>query len=173
MKRYHISIITPLLLSLFIYLFYRIDETNVNLLINYFFDWNFIESKHMLHTILPIPDFIIYNIPEGLWVFSISLLGAKLYLPVKNFRIHLIFIPIVFAITLEIMQALHITNGTFDVLDLLVSTLAWGLAYLYYQWPISQLKELQYTSTRMCAFLFVFACVYLSDINNITWLTRP
>lgn len=171
MKRYHISIVIPLLLSLFIYLFYRIDETNVNLLLSYFFDLGFTESKHTLKSILPIPEFIIYNLPEGLWVFSISLLGANLFIRIKKIRIHLIFLPITFAIALEIFQGMHITNGTFDILDVLISTIAWLLAYLYYEWPINQLKELQYTSTRMYAFLFVFACVYLSDINNITWLT--
>lgn len=171
MKRYHLSIIIPLLLSLFIYLIYRIDETNINLLLKSFFHHNFTDFKNHLNTALPIPSFIIYNLPEGLWVFSISLLGANLYITRKGFRIHMIYVPLLFAFILEIMQALHITNGTFDMLDLLVSFVAWILAFLYYQWPINHLKELQNNSIRFYAFFFVFACVYLSDIDNIFGLS--
>ena len=172
MKRYQLSIIIPLLMSLFVYLFYRIDQTNINLILNTLFQNSFSELKTSINQMIQLPEFMIYNVPEGLWVFSISLLGAKLFIKIKKVRIHLIYLPISFALVLEIIQAMHITNGTFDPMDMLISSLGWLFAFCYYLYSANTVTHLPNKVSRLYIFCFVFCCVYLSDINNLFWITN-
>ena len=71
---------------------------------------------------LEIPDWIVYNLPDGLW--SYSLMSAILLLfeiKIDKESVPWIVIALLFPISFEIGQRFNITNGTFDVLDVLYS----------------------------------------------------
>ncbi len=76
--------------------------------------------KTYLH--FKIPDWIIYNLPDGLWVFSLT----SFLLMVWNFRItfkNILWVASGFIIMViaEFLQLFHIIRGTFDYYDLLYS----------------------------------------------------
>jgi hypothetical protein len=166
MLKYKISIIVPLIISLFIYTFYRAEETNVNLLLKYVFQSDFQSIQVHIREAIPLHSVIIYNLPESLWVFSITLLGANLFIRIKHRKIYLIYFPIVFVLLLEILQLLKITDGTFDLLDIVISSAFWLLALAYCSTYVSSLRELKNNRARFILFIIVFSLAYLSDLNN-------
>ena len=166
MFKYKISIIVPLIISLFIYTFYRAEETNVNLLLKYVFHSDFQSIRVQVRETIPLHSLFIYNLPEGLWVFSITLLGANLFLRIKHRTIYLVYFPIVFVLLLEILQLLQITDGTFDLLDIAISSVFWLLAFAYCSTCVSSLRELKNTSVRFALFIIAFSLVYLADMNT-------
>jgi hypothetical protein len=166
MTKYKINVIIPLISSLFIYTFYRAEETNVNLLLKYVFHSDFQSIRIHVKDAIPLPSVVIYNLPEGLWVFSVTLLGANVFLRVKHRKIYLIYLPILFVILLEILQLLKITDGTFDLLDIVISSAFWLLAFAYCSTYVSSLRELENNRARFILFIIVFSLAYLSDMNN-------
>jgi len=127
MSRYKISVITPLIICLFIYTFYRAEETNVNLLLKHVFHTDFQSIRIHVKEAIPLHSVVVYNLPEGLWIFSITLLGVNLFLRIRQRKIYLIYFPIIFVLLLEILQLLKITDGTFDLLDIVISLAFLGL----------------------------------------------
>jgi len=166
MSKYKISIIVPLIISLFIYTFYRAEETNVNLLLKYVFHPDFESIRVYVREAIPLHTVVIYNLPEGLWIFSITLLSSNLFLRIKHRKIYLIYFPIVFVLLLEVLQLLKITDGTFDLLDIGMSSAFWLLAFAYCSTYGSSLRELKNNRARFILFIIVFSLVYLSDMNN-------
>jgi hypothetical protein len=166
MYKYKISIIVPLIICLFIYTFYRVEETNVNLLLKYVFRSDFQSIRVYISEAIPLHSVVIYNLPEGLWIFSITLLGANLFIRIKHRKIYLIYLPIVFVLLLEILQLLKITDGTFDLLDIGMSSAFWLLSFVYCSTCGSSLRELKNNRTRFILFIIVFSLAYLSDLNT-------
>jgi hypothetical protein len=124
------SIITALLISLSIYLFYRSEKTVVNelfVLILSFDTYMLIKSN--VAYFIPLKEIIIFSLPGGLWVFCTTALSLDFYLKIGNHRIEISFIPLLFAIGLEFCQLVHITNGTFDFWDIVFYLTFWLLAY--------------------------------------------
>jgi hypothetical protein len=138
----------------------------VNLLLKYVFRSDFQSIRAYISEAIPLHSVVIYNLPEGLWVFSITLLGANLFVRIKRRKIHLIYLPIVFVLILEVLQLLKITDGTFDLLDLGISIAFWLLAFVYCSTFGSSLKELKNTRARFILFIVVFSLAYLSDLNT-------
>lgn len=166
MTKYKISVIIPLIISLFIYTFYRAEETNVNLLLKYVFHTDFQSIRMHVRDAIPLHSVVVYNLPEGLWVFSITLLGANLFLRITHRKIYLIYFPMLFVLLLEILQLLKITDGTFDLLDIVISSAFWLLALVFCSTYGSSLKELKNNRARFILFIIVFSLTYLSDLNN-------
>ena len=71
-----------------------------------------------------IPDFLVYSIPDGLWLFSYILLIGVIW----NFNYHRCFLLImllpIYAISHEILQLYHLVPGYFDILDFVVYVVA-------------------------------------------------
>ena len=115
--------------SLFIYLFYRTEKTVVNeIFISIISFDRFIELRKSITNTLPLNKHIIYSLPEGLWVFCISLTSKRLFLKVGSLEINLLFVPLIFSIGLELFQLFHLTNGRFDFWDIGFSILFWSIA---------------------------------------------
>ena len=66
-----------------------------------------------------LPDWMVYNLPAGLWLFAF-LHGLQLLRSPFWFYV----LAVLFAIGAEVMQATHFTSGTFDFQDLLAYLLA-------------------------------------------------
>jgi hypothetical protein len=126
MKRKYILIIISLLISLFIYLFYRTDRTLVNQLVIHLISIDtYAKLKASVAGALPLNDIIVYSLPEGLWVFCITLTSRHYYIEMFGRRMDCLYIPILFSVGLELFQLLHITNGRFDFMDISVSFIFW------------------------------------------------
>ena len=118
-----------LLLSLCIYVFYRTEKTLINeMIIWHVSDDNFYALRSNISLAIPLNEHIIYSLPEGLWVFCITLTSKPFFLKIDKFRINLLYLPLIFSIGLELFQLLHLTNGRFDLWDIGLSILFWSLA---------------------------------------------
>ena len=100
------------------------------------FDW--VRNADMMNSIEKlgfniclIPAWMIYILPDGLWMFSYCLIIGSIW----DFRISrcwfmltlLLFVAIIF----EFLQYIHVIPGTFDNLDIIAYTIAFFLGALY------------------------------------------
>jgi hypothetical protein len=146
------------------YVLFRPDDTVVNQLITRVFHADLSADRFMLHHLLQVPDFVVYSLPGGLWIFSITLLARKLSLQVRNWKINLTYVPIGFAVGLEMLQLFHITDGTFDWMDIVVSLFCWGAAVLASKVYFAGMLPQRPTRMRLAFFLGLFASAYLADV---------
>lgn len=107
---------------------------------------------------------VIYSLPEGLWVFCISLTSRFFYISFGRIKINLALIPPIVAIGLEICQLLHVTNGRFDFVDIGFSFLFWLVAYLFTDTENEEenIREKITFSGISCA--FCYSIVYLAHV---------
>lgn len=126
MSKKYIVVCFSLLISLFIYLFYRTQNTVVNQVLIHLISFNtYIEWKTYFAAHVPLPEIVVFSVPEGLWMLCITLTSKPYYIGVGKNRIYCIYIPLVFCVVLEFFQLLHITNGRFDFMDILVFVIFW------------------------------------------------
>jgi hypothetical protein len=114
---------------LFVYVFYRTDKTLVTRLFIALFsreEYSFLKTR--IRSFLPLADCLIYSVPEGLWVFCITVTSSFFYLEGRKKKWDLVYVPILAAVLMEIFQLLHLANGRFDVMDINVSIGFWLLA---------------------------------------------
>ncbi len=129
MKKHYWYIFFALIVSLFIYVFYRTDKTLVNQMIIQLISFKTYQHLKLIITAsLPLNKYIIYSLPEGLWVFCITLTSKEFYFDLFKKRINCVFIPLVFVVALELFQLFRITNGYFDFFDIGISLLFWLIA---------------------------------------------
>lgn len=114
-----------------IYLFFRTTDTVVyqifQLIIS---DSSLIKIRDFLQE-NQTPSWFIYNLPGGLWIFAFAN-ACFLFLSDRQCDYSKKIIAILFSIVclLEFMQLIHLTDGRFDFLDLLVYALASLGSYL-------------------------------------------
>ena len=126
MKKNYVLIGLSLLISLFIYVFYRTERTLVNeLIIRLISVTTYKTLREAVAHALPLNDVIVYSLPEGLWIFCITLTSKPYFIRLYGWYLDCVYIPLVFCISLEMLQLVHITNGRFDWMDILVSVLFW------------------------------------------------
>lgn len=162
------SIAGVLFISLFIYAFYRSDKTVINeLIILILSEETYISIKSFIVSIMPLPEPIIFSLPGGLWVFCVTILSSNFYLPVKQYRIPMVFLPILFATGLELCQLIHLTRGRFDLWDVVFYLLFWLLAYHSFQsrWQQQQNIFAPFTIHGFIC-LVCFFSVYLAHVNH-------
>ena len=165
MRKHLVYILPSLLISLFIYLFYRTEKTVVNdLFINIISRENYILLKHFVLQKIPLNEYIIFSLPEGLWVFCITLTSKDIYLTYKGKEIDFAFLPLVFSIGLELLQLLNFTNGRFDPFDILISIFFWFIAYFIIDHKFSKQDIFKSFNNRSIAFLLSYAIVYLAHV---------
>jgi len=164
-RKKYILICIPLLISLFIYLFYRTGRTAVNeIFIRMISATTYTSLKAHIVKALPLNNIVIYSLPEGLWIFCITLTSKPYYARLNNRRVDCVYIPLIFCITLEIFQLFHITNGRFDFMDIGVSVVFWLLAsYVVSDEPEKQ-DIFTRPNSRMIAFLASYCIVYLAHV---------
>lgn len=159
LRLFSASVLLSLLISLFIYLFYRINETVVYLMATAFFPHLLSTTKIWLHKSLYLPEFIIYNLPEGLWVFTLSLvIGSSIW----RYPFFTLLFPLVYTLGLETLQYLHFTDGTFDAMDVATIIIFWILGLGFSSFLNLQLKR----KWSLLLIVALFFLVFLSDIQN-------
>lgn len=101
-----------------IYFLFR-DKT---ILFNQFFStfgFDGLQEKQRIQEIIPVPNWIIYSLPGGIWVYVASIFAHKFEKKLFYFPVHVYILPAIYALGLEFCQLCHLTDGTFDWLDLL------------------------------------------------------
>ena len=166
MKKHLPSLIVALLYCLFIYVFYRTDKTLINqFIIALFSEENYISVKESVTSFLPLRDFAIYSLPEGLWVFCITLTSSFFYLEVQNRRWYLEILPLLLAVILELFQWLHFTNGRFDIIDIAFAAGFWLLALLCTWKNPSKEPLFQSLNSKTVWCVLSYSIVYLAHVT--------
>lgn len=165
MRKKYFLIVLCLSICLFIYLFYRTEKTVVNeIFISIISFDKFVSLRKTVTNILPLNEYIIYSLPEGLWVFCITLTSKPFFFKIGSREINLLFIPLLFSIGLELFQLLHLTNGRFDILDIGFSILFWAIAnYLITDKSIKQNIFHPFTAKSFIC-LLSYIIVYLAHV---------
>jgi hypothetical protein len=68
-----------------------------------------------------LPSFIIYSLPDGLWAYSFTFSLRLILQSHEKIRFVFLMIPFTFSIIVEVLQAFHLFQGTFDWADLFFS----------------------------------------------------
>jgi Ca2+/Na+ antiporter len=157
----YILIAMAMLLGLYLYFMYRSQDTIVNALLAKLGAREFPFLMNIWHKHYAIPQWCMYSLPEGLWVFSATLLSIRLEFPIREKRIHLKYLPFLFAMLVELVQVLGITNGQFDWLDIFVSFIFTVLALII---PSKEQKKNAIESKEFWLLVLIYAMVYLSDV---------
>ena len=85
-----------------------------------------------------LPDFLLYALPDGFWMFSY--MSLILYLwnnELRRDNFFWIFILSIIALLSELGQLLKIISGTFDIVDLLMYLLGTILPFMIYKKSIT------------------------------------
>ncbi len=165
MKKNYVLIILFLLFSLFIYLFYRTEKTVINELFVSIISFDkYVELRNSIANTLPLNKHIIYSLPEGLWVFCITLTSKFLFLKIGHREIGCVFIPLIFSIVLEFFQLLNLTNGRFDFWDIGISSSFWFLANYFILYRSVEQNILKPISIRSIVCFSSYAIVYLAHV---------
>jgi hypothetical protein len=108
----------PLILGGFIYIIFR---TETLIMFHWFKYLNFSDEINIIKNIKPVqyfPNWFIYNLPDGLWIFSYTAISLEIWKhSITRQNIFWVFsIPII-AVLSEFLQLFKIIPGTFDFLD--------------------------------------------------------
>ena len=111
--------IVPLTIGIILYLLFRPTTIFLFRLTEMVGLKNIIE--HLRSEIIQgkMPDWIIYNVPDGLWSFALTTTMLQHWenkVDLNN-TFWIIFIPL-FGISLELFQKWHLISGTFDMADI-------------------------------------------------------
>ncbi len=120
----YLLVILALLASLYIYHGYRDEHTVLNII------WPSILDDFSTLRIKSLPAWVVFSLPEALWVFAATVLSADLYLTESWPKIGFLLLPLLFGLGLELLQLLHITDGVFDILDIWAAVLGFVVALL-------------------------------------------
>jgi hypothetical protein len=121
--------------------------------------------KYDINHILPLKESIIYSLPEGLWIFCITLNSASFHLAWNNHKYRLVSLPIILAIGMELFQLAGFTNGRFDIMDLIFSTAFWVLAVYISRHRLATEPLFQSFNPKCVSCLASYAIVYLAHVS--------
>lgn len=162
---YYGIIVLGLLTALFLYAFYRTTDTVVNrVFISVFSHDSFYQLRNVVTTIMPLPDWMVYSIPEALWVFCATLVSKNLYLSIGRYSVNCVYIPILFAFLWEVFQLVGITKGYCDFWDIILSSIAFVLAKKFFKPPYGVMHVFKTFTFQVFLFFVMFAIVYLSHV---------
>ncbi|HYC85715.1 MAG TPA: hypothetical protein VEB86_10855 [Chryseosolibacter sp.] len=165
MRKRYLLIVVSLLASLFIYVFYRTEKTVINeMLIRLISLDNYVALRTIVAGLLPLNELVIYSLPGGLWVFCITLTSNPYHIRLSNWQIDCVFIPLVFSIGLEIFQALRVTNGRFDIMDICVAIAFWLPAKYFFNDNPDKVNILDPLDGRGLMCLASYGIVYFSHV---------
>lgn len=119
------SVLLPLCAGLFIYLFFRPGNSFIRQWlheVSSVFDSSFLPDLTYQY---PLPRWIVYSLPDGLWMLSLTLV----ILAIWNFKLNRssllwIILAACAGLSFETCQAMHYIRGHFDLMDLVLILLA-------------------------------------------------
>ena len=67
-----------------------------------------------------VPDWVLYSLPDGLWLFSFSSAVMVIWeMEITRYSLILLLSILILVISLEALQYYNIINGTFDIIDVI------------------------------------------------------
>lgn len=147
-----------------IYFLYRDNTIIFNQILSTFHVDNLLDKKDLAPH-LPIPNWAIYSLPGGIWVFVLTTLLNQHSIWVQKARLHLDYLPITYGIILEFFQFFHITNGTFDFVDILF-VLGFGVIALSINRNQQELTVKWQTKIPHWVLVSGFLVLILSDVHK-------
>ncbi|WP_224996328.1 hypothetical protein [Cesiribacter sp. SM1] len=167
MKRSYSLIALTLTISLFIYLFYRTERTVVNELVIFILSFDtYAAIRGSITNAIPLNGPAIFSLPGGLWVFCTTILSKDYYMKIRNHKMRIVVVPIVFAVGLELLQLIHFTNGMFDFWDVGFYIMFWFLGYYSFHSQRSQQNILSPFTLSSFICLTCFLAVYLAHVRQ-------
>jgi hypothetical protein len=155
-----------LLFSLFIYLFYRSEQTVVNEIFQFLFTGElYFHLKHIISTTLLLPNFLVFSLPEGLWVLAVTIASKNFFLKINGRSFQLAITPIIIAISLELFQLGGITNGTFDWWDLMSAISFWSAGYFLLPNASNKQELFKRFNSNSFICLASYLALYLSHVS--------
>lgn len=151
-------VILPLFLSLSIYLFFRPHDIAINKLVSLWIPQSLFSNQ------IDLANWIVYNLPGALWVYSF----LSIFITKDGKGLLFCLIPLLGAISIEVFQYFHITDGTYDLIDILFYLLAWGIFMC--SWLMQGNKVRWFRSSEKISaneftiLLFFFGILILSDV---------
>jgi hypothetical protein len=121
--------------------------------------------KRSITSALPLKDYVIYSLPEGLWVFCITLTSSSFYFKFKKYRCNIVYVPMLIALIMELFQKLHLTNGRFDVMDITFSAGFWLLAFLLTRSNLAKEHAFQSFNSKTVFCMISYSIVYLAHVT--------
>ncbi len=165
MKIKYFIIAISLLLSLFVYVFYRTEQTLVNYLCIQLVGIDaFSQSRIWMHAHVTLSGFQRYSLPEALWILSITLLSKRYVFHWGKKVFSMYYIPLILALGFEVFQYWGWSAGHADVQDLWGAVLFWGLGMWLFperEPKISLFKNMN-IHTLLCT--GTYAVVYLAHV---------
>lgn len=145
-----------------IYLFYRDPSIIFNQIISTT-GFEIVSVKTQIQALLPLPNWIIYSLPGGIWVYVTTLIAKKYDHSENKFAKGIIQIPFIYGVGLEFLQLFHFTDGTFDWVDLILILIAEYFAKRSYlnDFPLNK-----YPRFLNLVFISAFLVLFLSDLNH-------
>jgi hypothetical protein len=167
MRRVYSLIVITLLICLFIYLFYRSEKTVVNELMILFLSLDtFSGLRGTISNAIPLNELIIFSLPGGLWVFCTTALAEGLYMKIGKYKLQLVCVPVLFAVSLEFCQLLNITHGTFDLWDIACYFVFWSFAHYWFESRNPQQNILSSFTVNGFICVACFLSVYLAHVSQ-------
>lgn len=162
----HITLALSLLFSLFVYLFYRSEQTVVNEIFQFVFSGDvYFNLKASVSENIILPQLLVFSLPEGLWVLAVTIASKNIYLGTNKSLIHVAILPVIIAITLELLQLTGITNGTFDWWDLVSAICFWSLGYYLLPSPSKKQRLFIKMNVNSIICLASYLVLYLSHVS--------
>jgi hypothetical protein len=112
-----------------------------------------------------LPNWVIYSLPGGIWVFVLTIIFRRVYRKRITPQLPIDYLPMIYAIGLEFLQYLHVTDGTFDKMDLMIILAAEFLARMLDFKQISTEYRLMEKVHYLVAFSG-FLVLFLSDVRH-------
>lgn len=119
------------MICLFVYVFYRTEKTLINqIVLACISRETFYSIKESVCSAIPLKEYFIFSLPEGLWIFCTTITSSFFFIEWKEKRYNLYLLPILIAVIMELLQLLRLINGRFDLMDLVFSIGFWMFALL-------------------------------------------
>ena len=159
------TIILFLIVCVFVYVFYRPESTLINILLGYVMhEPGWLSFKAFIRDVLPLPKWIIFSLPGGLWVFAATMLSKKLKLRLWRVTFSAMWLPMLFALWLEFWQLMGVVKGRFDWMDVLLVILFGLSAILFPEYKMLKSKRNIFFERQRLAFGFVFFSVFMGHV---------
>ena len=162
------EVILPLLIAALLYLLLRPVDTVIYKIVSVLGGDTFVHALRAGIDVSVLPEWFVYSLPGGLWLLAFQ----NTITWIKRFKgrwlIHLVLLASFSGIGLELLQALHLTDGVFDWVDVLLYCLATLLSLsnvwlVKWKWEFYVKNE---SSTKFLGLAFVAftVLIYLADI---------
>jgi hypothetical protein len=158
----YIALLSLSLLAALIYFLYRDGSILFNQIFSTF-GFDGIQEKQRIQELLPMPAWIIYSVPGGIWVYVTSVIASKFEKTSVIMYISIFSVPTIYAVGLEFCQLFQLTDGTFDWVDLLFILLGVFFAKHSEQLDLNLNKH---PKIQNFALISAFLVLLLSDVHH-------